>query len=129
MESLLPVIDEYLANCVSRNEVPRVVELSRRIGVSSWSFTRRFERLHGTPPGDYLRRAQLSRAKDLLRTTPLPIHVIATAAGYSCTRTLHRSFRRATGITPDEYRRRERHPAILPSSPEGDLVSPAAGMA
>jgi transcriptional regulator GlxA family with amidase domain len=81
--------------------------------MTSWRFTRRFERLHGTPPGEYLRSAQLSRAKELLRSTPLPVHVIAARTGYSCTRTFHRTFRRSTGMTPDEYRRATPHATLL----------------
>lgn len=104
MESLLPVVESYLRECLAVHEVPQVVELSRRLGVSSWSFTRRFARLHGAPPGAFFRRAQLARAMELLHSTRLSLKVIASSCGFSFTRSLYRAFRRETGMTPSEYR-------------------------
>lgn len=105
MESLLPVVESYLRECLAVHEVPQVVELSRRLGVSSWSFTRQFARLHGAPPGAFFKRAQLARAMELLRSTSLSLRAIASSCGFSCTRSFHRAFRRRTGMTPSEYRR------------------------
>jgi transcriptional regulator GlxA family with amidase domain len=40
----------------------------------------------------------------LLRSTGLSMRVIASSCGFSCTRSFHRAFKRATGMTPHAYR-------------------------
>ncbi|MGK2855985.1 MAG: helix-turn-helix transcriptional regulator [Thermoanaerobaculia bacterium] len=105
MESLLAVVESYLEECLSAHAVPQVQDISQRLGVSSWAFTRRFERLLGESPGAYFKQAQLQRAKSLLLDTDEPVRAVAAMCGFSCARSFHRTFRRATGLTPRAYRR------------------------
>ena len=106
MESLLPVLESYLRDCLDSHVVPQVSELAKRVGLSPWSFTRRFARIHSSPPGYCLKRARILIAMDLLRITDVPVSSIAESCGFSCPRSFHRAFRRDTGMTPSQYRAR-----------------------
>ena len=52
---------------------------------------------------------RMQRAKTLLRTTRLGIEEIAQAVGYSSSVTFDRIFKRASGLTPSEFRASGRH--------------------
>ena len=58
----------------------------------------------GTSAGVYFKRARIERAQELLASTELPLDAIAHRAGFGTRATMFRSFKRAVGLTPDEYR-------------------------
>jgi LacI family transcriptional regulator len=55
-----------------------------------------------------IRRVQIERAKSLLSTTDLPTKQIAAQTGFHYVQYLTRVFRKVTGLTPANYRRRMR---------------------
>jgi AraC family transcriptional activator FtrA len=67
---------------------------------------RRFRSATGTTPADWITRARLDRARELLESTSLSIDSIAERAGLGTATTLRHHFRRKVGISPVEYRRR-----------------------
>jgi AraC family transcriptional regulator len=67
-----------------------------------------FREAYGETVGDCLRRLRVDDASRSLAQTNLPIADIALASGFANQSHLTRVFKRATGITPAEYRRRER---------------------
>ncbi|MDF2960173.1 MAG: transcriptional regulator, AraC family [Paenibacillus sp.] len=54
---------------------------------------------------DYLSSVRMNRAKELLKTTSLPVQDVAGRIGYANTMTFIRAFKKMTGTTPGEYRK------------------------
>jgi transcriptional regulator GlxA family with amidase domain len=98
--------DRYLAECFANATPPHINELARRVGLSPTSLSRAFRAREGVALSEYLKMARVARARELLTTTALPTAAIAYAAGFGTRVTFFRAFRRATGMTPDEYRSR-----------------------
>lgn len=53
---------------------------------------------------NYLTRLRIDRAKELIRSTNLPMGEIATRVGYASGNTFTRIFKKMEGITPTQYR-------------------------
>lgn len=98
-------VEEYLDRCFSTEEPPRVSELATLLGISRESLSRDFAGEFGMPLSSYLKQRQIDHAKRLLTRSDLSTTQIAYFCGYGTRRTFYRAFRRATSITPDEYRR------------------------
>lgn len=81
-------------------------ELASRLGLSSAYFTRLFTRETGQTPLACLNGIRLSHAVFLLLNTSLSIDETALACGFSCGNYFCRVFRKASGCSPAEYRRR-----------------------
>jgi AraC-like DNA-binding protein len=101
---LKPHVDEYLQSCLASQVPPRVAQLATQLGISRYTLTTRFRSDEGLPLGKYLMRQQIACAKQLLRTTDLPVATIARRAGFASERAFHRAFLRETGTTPAKYR-------------------------
>ncbi len=78
--------------------------------MSPRTFARRFRAATGTTPLQWLLRQRIALAQRLLETTELPIELIATECGFGSATALRVHFRRATGTTPQLYRRTFRAP-------------------
>ncbi|GGO90024.1 transcriptional regulator [Wenjunlia tyrosinilytica] len=96
-----------------------VDEIAERANMSTRNFARVFRREVGTPPGRYVERMRIARARELLETTELTASQIARRCGFAAPETFFRSFGRALGLTPTEYRNRFQ---VL--SPSGLIVHP-----
>ena len=94
----------YLEQCFARQTPPHVNEFARETGVSPRSLARAFAAEIGCGVSEYFRKARVARAQHLLATTDLPINAVAYAAGFGTRVTLFRAFKRATGLTPEEFR-------------------------
>jgi AraC-like DNA-binding protein len=66
-----------------------------------------FHRQTGATLIQYINEQRLSQAKHLLDTTALNVKEIAVAIGFADAGYFARLFRRATGVTPREYRKRK----------------------
>ena len=80
--------------------------LSARYNISKYHLQRSFQRYFGQSPGEYLTRLRLTRAKELLRATDLPISEVAYRVGMENTSYFISVFRSREGATPQQYRRR-----------------------
>ncbi|MGO3029979.1 helix-turn-helix domain-containing protein [Pseudomonas helleri] len=67
---------------------------------------RHFKEVEGMTPLDYLHRLRVERAKQLLEVTLIDLTEVMEYCGYQDASAFRRLFRRATGVTPSEYRRR-----------------------
>jgi len=74
--------------------------------VSSRHLLRLYRNLSGETVTAHIQRAQVSRARDLLTTTDLPLKEIAGRLGFSRSGSFSTAFRRATGVSPKLYRQR-----------------------
>jgi AraC-like DNA-binding protein len=74
-------------------------------GASRHQLARRMHRVFGLSTGQWLLKVRLDKAQRLLRETDTPIGIVAQEAGYSDQIAFGHHFRkRATGLTPREYR-------------------------
>jgi transcriptional regulator GlxA family with amidase domain len=86
-----------------------LAELTRHAGMSQRSFMRRFTAETGTTPLQWLARARVGRARELLETTELPIDQVAQDSGLGTAANLRLHFQRALNTTPTSYRRTFSH--------------------
>ncbi|HED4046813.1 TPA: AraC family transcriptional regulator [Klebsiella variicola subsp. variicola] len=80
--------------------------LAAEAGMSRSSFAVHFKDITGITPGDYLTHWRMYRARCLLRHPQLTLAKIAEMVGYDSGITLGRAFKRFTGVTAGEYRKR-----------------------
>jgi AraC family transcriptional regulator len=83
-------------------------DLAREARLSPYHFLRSFERLTGTTPHQYLRRARLRDAAVRLIASPDKVLDIALDCGFGDVSNFNRAFRAEFGASPREYRRRTR---------------------
>ena len=88
------------------HELEPVDDLARKAGYTRSHFSRIFKARTGICPQQYIGNARIALAKELLRTTELPIGDIALRAGYAEVYPFSRQFKRLTGIAPSHYRTR-----------------------
>ena len=84
----------------------RVADLARHAAMSERTFMRRFRAKTGLSPADWITRARIDRARELLESTTLPIDHIAERCGLGTPTTLRHHFRKKVGISPAAYRSR-----------------------
>lgn len=85
-----------------------VAELASAASLSTSHFATLFARRMGVPVLRYKTQLRMSRARELLDTTKLPISHIAGQVGYPDPFYFSRQFRRIHGLTPLNYRQRAR---------------------
>ena len=79
--------------------------LSSRYNISKYHLQRSFQQYFGQSPGEYLTQLRLTRAKELLRASDLPVSEIAYRVGMENTSHFIYSFRTHEGTTPRQYRK------------------------
>lgn len=80
--------------------------LAREAGLSRSAFAERFARLMREPPMRYLARRRLESAAQRLRDSREPVARISYESGYESEPAFNRAFKRAFGVPPATWRRR-----------------------
>lgn len=94
-------IDSHYSFAISIDDVADYV------GISRSTLYRQFLHCHGQSPKQYLDEFRIHRACLLLTETDLSVGSISTSLGYTSQLYFSKAFRRLTGVSPSEYRRRE----------------------
>ncbi len=81
-------------------------EMAAQAGVTPSHFCRIFKRASGVSPHQYVMKARLDRAQQLLAQSNLSMAAIAETLGFTSQSHFTRAFRRFTGATPGDFRRR-----------------------
>lgn len=81
-----------------------IAQLSREAALSPYHFIRLFRRVYKQTPHQYLVQQRIARAKELLRTTDLPVTDICNAVGFESLGSFSTLFRRDAGLSPSAYR-------------------------
>jgi transcriptional regulator GlxA family with amidase domain len=89
------------ANLTADCSVPA---LASRSAMSERTLARRFRAATGRTPAAHVESLRVEAAKALLQSGNAALPVIALSCGFGTVETMHRSFRRLTGTTPDSYR-------------------------
>jgi len=82
--------------------------LSSRCGMSERHFFRLFKARTGMPFLEYVQRARIRMSCELLLATRHKIGTIAEMVGYRDAQSFYQTFKKVVGVTPGEYRKRER---------------------
>jgi AraC-like DNA-binding protein len=91
------------AHAAERFDLPR---LARAAGLSSYHFLRVFSRVLGVTPHQYLLRARLRAAARRLLAEDTEVTQIALDVGFNDVSNFVRTFGRAAGMSPTNFRRR-----------------------
>lgn len=86
-------------------EVKGVPDLAKKAATSLRSLSRHFAEQLGTSPAQWLVRARINRAQQLLETTRLDLEAVADAVGFSSAPVLRARFRAIAGTSPNAWRR------------------------
>jgi AraC-like DNA-binding protein len=81
--------------------------LARRIGVSRSVLADRFRHFLDQPPMQYLTHWRLQLAAQTLKSSALPLKLVAGQAGYESDAAFSRAFKRHFGLAPAEWRRKQ----------------------
>jgi AraC family transcriptional regulator len=99
---VLDYIDQNLEEDFTIHDLAQVAHLS------VFHFARMFANRMGMPPQRYVSQRRLESAKKMIGTGRLPLSEIAFRSGFSSQASFTRAFRRATNMTPGEFRQQGR---------------------
>lgn len=89
-----------------------VGQMAGHVHMSRRNFIRRFKKATGNTPLEYLQRMKVEASKKALENGNEPIGSLIYDVGYNDEKTFRSIFKRYTGITPQEYRRRYSRVAV-----------------
>ncbi|GAB1340669.1 AraC family transcriptional regulator [Streptomyces sp. E-15] len=95
---LLGWIDDNLAADLSLDA------MARRCGLNVRTLSRRFPQEVGATPQQWVTRARVRKARELLASSDLPVESVARAAGFTSLSTFRARFHQVVGLTPNGYR-------------------------
>jgi len=90
-----------------------VEHLSARFAVGRRNFDRRFIKATGNTPVEYLQRVKIEAAKKALESSRKTINEVMYDVGYSDVKAFREVFRKVTGMSPLEYRKRYNKEAVV----------------
>lgn len=96
--------EEYLQGNFERDV--SIAALAAHVGMGERNFIRRFKAATGRLPGGYLQSLRIATAKELLERGNLSIQDVCWRCGYEDVTFFRALFKRLTGTTPAEYRKR-----------------------
>jgi AraC family transcriptional regulator len=99
LRRVLAYIEEHLAEDIT------VADLAKVACLSIFHFTRAFAAAMRVPPHRYVSQRRLESAKAMIARGRASLSEIALESRFSSQSSFTRAFRRATGMTPAEYRR------------------------
>jgi transcriptional regulator GlxA family with amidase domain len=85
-----------------------VAELASRMNMSGRNFVRRFKAATGNTPIEYIQRVRIEAAKHALESGNDPVDSVAARIGYEDVSSFRSVFKRETGVSPMDYRKRYR---------------------
>ncbi|WP_217534927.1 helix-turn-helix transcriptional regulator [Vibrio metschnikovii] len=83
-----------------------VADLARHANLSYFHFSRLFKKISGYTAAEYIAMIRVNMAKPLLKDIHLPITEISNTVGFNEHRLMTVAFKKYSGETPSEYRKR-----------------------
>jgi two-component system response regulator YesN len=87
------------------NEDLSLDSVASKINLSSGYLSNYIKQKTGVTFSEHIMEVRIRKAKEMLRDSSLPIGVIAEKIGYYSATSFNRWFKKATGLSPGEYRR------------------------
>lgn len=87
------------------NEPISLLDVAQSVNMSQYHFSRLFKKECNYSPHEYIILTRLNRAKHLLKTTDLPIKIIAENIGYQNVTTFTNAFSNRVGLSPSQFRK------------------------
>ena len=81
-------------------------DIAERVNISSRSFLRRFKKATANTPLEYLQRVKIEAAKKKLESSTMNIQEVMFDVGYSDEKAFRNTFRKYSGLSPLEYRKK-----------------------
>lgn len=100
-----PKLSSAVAQVLDKPAAPHTVaSLAGHAGMSRSTFARQFSAAFDMAPMEFVAKTRLRHAADMLRSSRLPIKVIAASIGFSSRSHFSRAFRDAYGSDPTTFR-------------------------
>lgn len=93
---------EYISENYDKNIT--VKDIAKSVHLSQSQFSRNFKKQKGTSPYEYLLSVRLTKSKELLKNTSLPISEIAYRTGFASDSNFIYFFKKEEGISPLKFR-------------------------
>ena len=100
------IMNAILANPAEEHSLEAMAAVA---GVTPSHFCRLFKKATGISPHQYVMKARLDRAQQMLVQTDLSLAALSEATGFTSQSHFSRAFRSWFGMAPSEYRQREAH--------------------
>ena len=97
---VMDYINEHAPNIVT------LVQIADAIHMNQYHICRVFKRETGMTVHSYINSMRISHAKQLLRTTDIPVAEVSEATGFNGISSLTKSFQKTVGMTPTAYRKK-----------------------
>ncbi|MYM22146.1 helix-turn-helix domain-containing protein [Duganella sp. FT135W] len=101
-ESLASRVQSFVMNHLADNL--SVELLADVVCMSSRHFSRQFAKEVGVPPAEFVQRARIDAARNLLEGTDLAVKTVAYRCGFGSAARLRLVFSQRFGVTPNQYR-------------------------
>ena len=102
-EGLAPVVEFVLENFAEQISAEKLADL---VGLSVSQLNRRFRKVFGIAPMQFVLRSRVNAARTILARGSGKLGNIALECGFYDQGQFGRIFKRETGLTPGQYRRR-----------------------
>jgi len=105
-EPALELVKKVRKNLDSNYHEPTDLNyISKQLGVSTSHMVRLFKQQNGLTPAQYITKARIYKAAELLVQTDLSILEITNATGFESISNFYKHFKQYTMHTPNEYRK------------------------
>jgi len=91
---------------VDYNKQVHLSQISKQIGVSTNHLIKIFKQHNGLTPTQYIVKIRVDKASELLNHKDINILEIASMTGFNSVSNFYKYFKKLTGHTPNEYRKR-----------------------
>jgi two-component system, response regulator YesN len=99
---LISSLHEYIKTNLDKDV--SLIKLAEVVYLNPAYLSRVYKQLTGVNLSDYIYNIRLSKAKKMLKDSNLKVHDIASAVGFESAAYFIRTFKKSTGMTPQEYR-------------------------
>jgi transcriptional regulator GlxA family with amidase domain len=90
----------------NHNQLINIDEIARHTNMSKRNFIRRFKKATQNTPFEYLQRVKIESAKKALEKGNQNINLLMYDVGYNDIKTFREVFKKITGLTPQDYKRK-----------------------
>ena len=120
-QEYVKLAEEYVRSKIADNNITLNV-VAEALGMSPEHLSRMFKRIAGINFASFLTGEKLRYARSLLLTTDERVQDIAIRCGYSNAQYFISKFKKAYGITPNEYRKRYIRAKLAETFTEADTM-------